>query len=239
MRTIAKLGLAFALGWGSFVFADTVVKTQPKRKLIAVTFSSEKSFKPDEEVCLMSGEVSVACGNILQSSEKGAIIFLRFGGGLINPGAQVETTSRRALPRSRGLMAGLNYKFFYIQFQQLFAENLTYGVLTEAIILRNGDSMKGFATLMTINYYSQGLLKGLWLMGAAGIHIVNREDSAAQRSSVTSLLTQANIGWRFRAGTFTLGMAVGGQYFLDKSLHAITGRNGLVPSAMLDIGFIF
>lgn len=232
------------LGLGLFAgaaFADVVIKTQPKNKLVAISFSEEKQFRPDEEVCLKVGEISIACGDIFKTGNKGVLVYLYYGMENITPGRQVEVVSRRAAPRSRLLVVGANMKSPRVEFQQLFNSNVSYGILTEALIIRNGSlAIKGFAPMMTVSVYSSGVFRGLWLMAGLGIHFANLQNSdGTGQDSITSMIGHGSLGWRFRISDFSFALAAGAQYFLDKNLHPTVKNNGILPIGMIDIGYVF
>ncbi len=223
-------------------YADRVMKIQSGKKLAVVVFSEGKNMRPDDNICLKIGEVSVACGEIFTVSPKGAIVYLYYGIENLYPGLEVELIHQTASPRSRILTAGLNFKSPEVQLQQLFSSRTAYGLMAEGINITNGNlSMKGFVTMMTFSYYGDSTFKGFWAMMGLGLHILNRQEGAseANRSSVTSLVGLATIGWRFRFSNFSLGFAGGGQYFLDKAIHDVTGNGGILPSAIAEVGFLF
>jgi len=224
------------------LLADTVVQTDPKRKIVAVIFSEEKTFEIDQQVCLRVDDVNLACGDILKLGGRGAMVYVYYGMENIAPGRTVNVMVGQSMPRSRALLAGVNYRMPQISFQQLFYPRWAYGLFTEGIILRNGAaSLKGFGAMMTVNYYSSGVFKGFWAMLGTGLYIANFESgvAGAGRDGICSLITQANIGWRFRLSDLTLGFGVGGQYFLDKTSQAAIGNGGILPIVLLDLGFVY
>jgi len=237
-----RVWLVLLLTIGTALHADTIIRTDPKKKVIAMVFDEPKEFEIDEHVCIKRQDISIACGDIFKTTEKGALVYLFYGIENVSPGMHATLVSGRSLPRSRVLLVGVNYRFPEVQFQQLFASRWSYGILCEGIILRNGDlSLKGFGTMMTLSYYGGSLFKGFWAMAGAGLHIVNLQldASEASRSSVASLIGQITLGWRFRISDFSFGLAGGTQYFMSPQTHAVVQRSGFLPSVLFDVGFIF
>lgn len=223
--------------------ADRILKVDAQRRLLAIELEDPESFSIDDGVCVSYNDFKVACGEIFQIAGKGAIVFITRGEVNIPKTAQVTLTKELAVPISRNLSLGVNYLFPQVSFQQLFAEKWTYGILCEALIAKSGPKiLKGIASLLTLNYYGGGTFRGLWLSAGVGVHLVNVQpnDDESLRSSVTSLVFQGNVGWRVRFNrSVNFGLAVGGMYFIDPSLHPYTMLSGLNPSVIAELGYSF
>lgn len=223
--------------------ADVIARSQPDRRLYAIL--TDTVFEPDDPVCVYVDGVKVVCGDVFRVAGKGIVVFVLQGDyRFLRDGQKVEVRRQFATPKSRSVVAGADYLFPYVHFQQLVKPNLAYGFIGEGVIFKKDDfKMKGIIAMLSLSYYGGPLMTGAWLMAAGGIHIVNLQPASAEgeasRDGITSLLAQLNVGWRFRLGSVTVGLGVGGKYFMAPNLHPITYYNGFLPSGILDIGYIF
>lgn len=249
MRTWCTLQwvLLSAMVLGSSASADEILQSLPEKKLYAIGLTPPKTFKADDLVCVFVDDVKVACGDVFKAAGKGILLFVTDGTTKVKPGTQVEVKYQIANPKSRTISGGINFIFPQLHFQQHATARLAYGFMGEGVIYsRGGIKAKGIIALMTLSYYGKHLFQGPWIMAGAGIHFLNIQPVSAtseteNRTGVTSFVGQLNLGWRFRIDRVSIGVAVGAQYWPDKTLRPLTLKEvpGVVPSAILDVGFMF
>lgn len=237
-----RLLFLFALGIAAEASAsnNTVVAAVPSRRLVSISDPDPSWLKPPDQVCLLENDIKVTCGEVLRVKERGFIMVIARGKAKFKRGDRVEVVRDTVDVRSRYVAFGANYLFPQVHFEQLFAPRLSYGVMVEAISLSKGSkSMKGFATVGNISYYGSSLFSGPWVMAGVGVHVLNLSEGTA-RNGITSVIAQLNLGWKLRLSrALLLGVAVGGQYFVDKNLHPLTLASGVLPSVVAEVGFAF
>jgi len=100
-------------------------------------------------------------------------------------------------------------------------------------------AIKGFATVATLNFYPSRPFEGPWFRAGVGPHIINAQigDTEEERVGAVHFITLATVGWRFTIKPlWTIGLAAGGQYFLDPTAKKFIGFSGFVPYLGLEAG---
>ncbi|MBI4403085.1 MAG: hypothetical protein HY537_02930 [Deltaproteobacteria bacterium] len=243
--------------------ASHVIKLGNNPKFVVIS-QDERRFIEQDYVCVTHGQRAVACGYVVRSFDKGAIVEFSFVSEPVtindlaqlfyNPGnAQMPEFRKPAshvIPEDLSrietdakayryaLTLGLNYTYPMAHFQMLVQKNFAIGVLA-TYQTHDVYEVQTAATglMLTINYYSLNSYEGFWLHGAGGLFrtSVNYYDRSG---SYWSQIVLGTFGWRwFWNKNINSGIGVGAQMFnLKKNDILGFDYKFLNPIFTIDIG---
>lgn len=243
------------------LFAAQVLRVGSSQKVIAISHEDSREFKVKDHVCVFQDGKEIACGSVMKSSPKGAIVKLEAKSGDVVRGDQVRITpvgrqpamtlldsvnaDLNAIDYSCNLAAGLGAgtSFFYpvVDFQWSLSLQFAMGLkpffLSASGETTNVTAVGGF---LTGNFYGSDLFRGLWVQGGIG-YMQFFTKSIEISESAGSLAFLSTVGWR---GYWDLGLNVGIgaglQYLQQPNINTVDIRSAnLQPLVVLDIGFNF
>jgi len=245
----------------STVFSAQVLRVGSSQKVLAISHEEFREFKVKDNVCVYQAGKEIACGLVMKSSPKGAIVKLEGKSGDVARGDQVRLAPIGRKPAmtlldsvapddsiadyscnlAAGIGAGTSFFYPVADFQFSLSTQFALG-LRPLFLSTAGEttSVTAFGGFFTGNYYGSDLFRGMWIQGGIGyLQFFTR--SIEIEESAGSLAFLATIGWR---GYWDLGMNIGvgaGLQFLQvPAITTVEIRSANVqPIVLLDLGFNF
>jgi len=253
--------LYIALFLHSSIFAAQVLRVGSSQKVIAVSHDDAREFKVKDHVCVFQGGKEVACGTVMKSSPKGAIVKLEAKSGDVVRGDIVRVAPVGRQPAmtlldsvnsdvntidysfnlAAGLGAGTSFFYPVVDFQWSLSLEFAMGI-KPMFLSASGEttSVSAFGGFLTANYYGSDLFRGMWIQAGVGyLHFATK--SVEIEESAGSLAFLTTFGWR---GYWDLGLNVGIgaglQYLQQPNINTVDIRSANAqPLVVLDIGFNF
>ena len=141
---------------------------------------------------------------------------------------------------SYNITLGADYLYPQLGFQFIIDESFTLGLLANYFEFDNtGVKSKLAGALLTIDYFSNIVLKGFWTQFGIGGHSANThyQNQAGTQGTFSVLAT---AGWHWSWKHFNLGIAGGIQYFSLRKTDDLNFNFQLIhPVSFLRIGYSF
>lgn len=245
----------------SFAFGAQVLRVGASQKIIAISHEEFRQFAVKDYVCVIQAGREVACGNVLKTSSKGAIVRLETKSADVARGDQVRLAPSARKPAmalldsvaadenaveldynfSGGISAGINFFFPMLNFQKGITPSVAIGLVPLYFNFSSNDTSVGaFGGYLTFNYYGADYFRGLWIQAGPGLYMFRARTGEVEESA-GAIAGMATAGWR---GYWDLGMNIGVgagfQYVQEPDISSVEIRSSsLQPLVVLDLGFSF
>jgi hypothetical protein len=165
------------------------------------------------------------------------------GGSDRTPSAEesgATATAAPVNPQSANLTLGLDYVFPSLSYQLALNGGFALGVTSLWVNypLDANVSLKGFAGMLTLNYYEEGRFRGLWFQGGLGLYSLSMAADGLS-AKVMSPAVLATIGWRwYWPGGTNVGFGAGFNYLMKHQVPELNRSfSGALPALIVDFGF--
>lgn len=208
-----------------------------------------------DKVCVAEGEKEIACGSVIESGKRAAIVTLTKINDAIQIGTKVslaDAAVRSSFDRTqvdpldwfdlRNISLGAMAKSSTFHFQQAFTPHMSLGFIPQYFNGTLGNvEASGVGAFGSLNIYPLDLYDGPFVLLAAGVYILNGADSLGNTDDTLAINGFGIVGYRWAFVTnVNVGMGIGAQYFYDLVFNSFdTGFNGILPVFYFDWGFYF
>lgn len=241
--------------------ASEVAKVAPDHKYAYITQDADQMWEEEDLVCFFRNDTPITCGTVVKSVDHYAKVRLSDGKLDLRRGDSAFEAAKTRVPASTSsledkkkiqsayynISAGLNMAvdktLEKVDFQGGFTPYWAGGIQPCFLTATTEDGtykMQGYGAIFTLNYYSQGFFRGLWLQGGGDMYLLSDNTSGAAVQRNTPILL-ANIGWRETwALGFNIGIAVGARYidFPTVNVSQLQFKK-LQPAATVEFGLAF
>lgn len=261
-RTI--IYFCIALIWGlapSLALSAQVLRVGSSQKIIAISHEEFRQFAVKDNVCVVQAGREVACGSVIKTSPKGAIVRLDTKSADVSRGDQVRLTPSARKPAmaifdsvaadeqskelyyniSGGISAGINFFFPMLNFQRGIGPSSALGLVPIYFKFSSNDTTVGaIGGYFTFNYYGADFFRGLWVQAGPGLFMFSSRTGELEESAA-SLAGMATVGWRgYWDLGLNIGVGAGFQYVQEPQITSVEVRSSnLQPLVILDLGFSF
>lgn len=241
--------------------AAEVLRVGASQKIIAISHDSNRPFVENDSICIFQKGREVACGTVVKSSAKGAIVRLESKSGDLLRGdiVRLEASGRKPAMQifdsleadenaknydfnlSGGISAGLNFFFPNLNLQKGVTPKFSLGLVPFYFNFTSNDTSVGaYGGYFTFNYYQSDYFRGLWVQLGPGLYFFNAKTGEVSESA-KSFAAMATVGWRgYWDLGLNIGVGAGVQYVREPDIRSVEVRSSnFQPLVILDLGFNF
>jgi hypothetical protein len=191
--------------------------------------------KPGDDPSIQMSESPTEMGSLALENEAASFMF-----GISSPGSTSKTTSFfDELPIQFHVAVGANFLAGVFSLQGSVSNKVAIGLTPSFYPLAKlgltNDLLGGF---VSVHYFASELWKGPWIQLAGGYFTGETlyRNVTGKQGGPCGLIT---LGYRLRAGDFTLGLGAGAQYLqLSKTDTLNFTYKSLSPTFWIDLGYI-